>query len=160
VFRINRRTDYSIRVMLSMAKRPFGERLSTSTVQDEMLIPRSFLQRIIADLSRAGLLATYPGPNGGLQLSRPAEQITLRHIWEAIEGELLISDCLQSPGECPLDCNCPVRLRWGRLQSLIVHELERTTLAELASEASSQTLSSIEASMQNTFAPAFYNTSS
>jgi Rrf2 family iron-sulfur cluster assembly transcriptional regulator len=160
VFRINRRTDYSIRVMLSLAKRPFGERLSTSTVQDEMLVPRSFLQRIIADLSRAGLLATYPGPNGGLQLSRPAEQITLRHIWEAIEGELLISDCLKSPGECPLDCECPVRSRWGRLQSLIVHELGRTTLAELAAETPSQTLSSIEASMQNSFTPAFYNTSS
>jgi Rrf2 family protein len=160
VFRINRRTDYSIRVMLSLAKRPFGERLSTNTVQDEMLIPRSFLQRIIADLSRAGLLATYPGPNGGLQLSRPAEKITLRHIWEAIEGKLLISDCLKAPGECPLDCDCPVRSRWGRLQSLIVHELERTTLAELASEASSLTTPSIEASVQNTFSPALLHTSS
>jgi len=153
VFRINRRTDYSVRVMLSLAKRPFGERLPTRIIQDEMLIPRSFLQRIIADLSRAGLLATYPGPNGGLQLSRPAEQITLRHIWEAIEGELLISDCLKAPGECPLDSGCPVRSRWGRLQSMIVHELERINLAELACEASSQTLASIEASMQNVWTP-------
>ena len=154
MFRINRRTDYSVRVMLALAKRPFGERLSTRTIQDEMLIPRSFLQRIIADLSRAGLLTTYPGPNGGLQLSRPAEQINLRHIWEAIEGELLISDCLKAPGECPMDSGCPVRSRWGRLQSMIMHELERTNLAELASEASRQALASLEASMQNVWYPA------
>ena len=153
MFRINRRTDYAVRVMLSLAKRPFGERLSTSTIQDEMLIPRSFLQRIIADLSRAGLLATYPGPNGGLQLSRSAEQITLRHIWEAIEGELMVSDCLKAPGECPLDTDCPVRSRWGRMQSIIVHELDRTTLTELASEATGKTLASIDASMQNVWAP-------
>lgn len=153
MFRINRRTDYSVRVMLALAKRPFGERLSTRAIQDEMLIPRSFLQRIIADLSRADLLATYPGPNGGLQLSRPAEQITLRHIWEAIEGELLISDCLKAPGECPLNSGCPVRSRWVRLQSMIVHELERTNLAELAAEASSQDLASLDASLQNAWFP-------
>lgn len=153
MFRINRRTDYAVRVMLSLAKRPFGERLSTSTIQDEMLIPRSFLQRIIADLSKAGLLATYPGPNGGLQLPHPAEQITLRHIWEAIEGELLVSDCLKAPGECPLDTGCPVRSRWGRLQSMIVRELDRTTLAEMASEVSSQNLASVEKSMQSIWAP-------
>jgi Rrf2 family transcriptional regulator, iron-sulfur cluster assembly transcription factor len=117
------------------------------------LIPRSFLQRIIADLSRAGLLATYPGPNGGLQLSRSAEQITLRHIWEAIEGELMVSDCLKAPGECPLDTDCPVRSRWGRMQSIIVRELDRTTLTELASEATGKTLASIDASMQNVWAP-------
>ena len=154
MFRINRRTDYSVRVMLALAKRPFGERLPTRTIQDEMLIPRSFLQRIIADLSRAGLLATYPGPNGGLQLSRPAEQINLRHIWEAIEGELLVSDCLKAPGECPLDSGCPVRSRWGRLQSIIVHELERTNLAELAAEASGQALAPLDASMQKAWYPA------
>lgn len=153
MFRINRRTDYAVRVMLSLAKRPFGERLSTSTIQDEMLIPRSFLQRIIADLSRAGLLATYPGPNGGLQLSRSAEQITLRHIWEAIEGELMVSDCLKAPGECPLDTDCPVRSRWGRMQSIIVHELDRTTLTDLASEATGKTLASIDASRQSVWAP-------
>ncbi|MBN1148400.1 MAG: Rrf2 family transcriptional regulator [Anaerolineales bacterium] len=135
MFRINRRTDYAVRVMLCLAKRPPGARLPTQMIQDEMLIPRAFLQRIIADLSRAGLLHTFPGPSGGLELARPAGTINLWQIWEAAEGPLLISDCLEFPEECPLESACPVRLRWGRLQSLVVRELEATSLEQLALEA-------------------------
>ncbi len=135
MFRINRRTDYAIRVMVSLAKRPTGARLSTKAIQDEMLTPRAFLQRIIADLARAGLVDTFPGPNGGLQLSRPAEEINLRHIWEAIEGALLISDCVQSADACPLYAGCPVHSRWMRLQNLIMQELEGSSLAQLARDA-------------------------
>jgi Rrf2 family protein len=135
VFQINRRTDYAVRVMLCLAKRPSGTRLATRTIQEEMQVPRPFLQRIVADLAKAGLLCTHAGPGGGLELAYPAERVNLRHIWEAIEGPLLISDCLTGPGECPLDSGCPVRPRWGRLQAMIVHEKEATTLDQLALEA-------------------------
>ena len=135
MFRINRRTDYAIRVMVCLAKQPPGTRLSTQTIQSEMLIPRAFVQRIIADLSRAALVRTYPGPSGGLELARPTEMINLRHIWEAVEGPLLVSDCLESPGACPLDSGCPVHFRWRRLQSLLARELESATLEQLAQEA-------------------------
>lgn len=135
MFRINRRTDYAVRVMVALAKRPAGARLSTKEIQDEMLTPRAFLQRIIADLSKAGLIITYPGPNGGLQLSRPADEINLRHVWEAIEGALLISDCVQSADSCPLYNGCPVHSRWGRMQNLILQELEGSSLSQLARDA-------------------------
>jgi Rrf2 family protein len=135
MFRINRKTDYAIRIMVCLARRPFGARLPTQEIQTEMLIPRAFLQRIIADLSKNELIRTFPGPNGGLELARPAESINLKHIWEAVEGPLLISDCLQTPGECPLDADCPVQRRWCRLQALLVHELEATSLQQLGLEA-------------------------
>ena len=135
MFRINRRTDYAVRVMLCLAKRPYETRLSTQLIQDEMRTPRAFLQRIIADLSKVDLIRTYPGPNGGVQLGHPAEEINLRHIWEAIEGPLLISECIELPQDCPLNAGCPVRPRWGRLQTMIAQELENTTLDQLASEA-------------------------
>lgn len=134
MFRINRRTDYAVRVMLSLAKRPFDQRISTRAVQEEMLVPRPYLQRIVADLARAGLIRTSPGPHGGLQLARSAESISLRQVWEAIEGPLLISDCLKACGVCPLDQGCPVRSHWGRLQGLLAQELESLTLAQLAVE--------------------------
>jgi Rrf2 family protein len=135
MFRINRKTDYSVRVMLCLARRPFGARLSTQAIQNEMLVPRPYLQRIVADLSRAGLIRTFPGTNGGLELARPPYAITLRHIWEAAEGILLISDCLRAPGVCPLGEGCSVQTRWGRLQAMMVRELESTTLEQLALEA-------------------------
>ena len=144
MLKINRKTDYSVRVMVCLAKQPVGTRLPTQRVQEEMLIPRPFLQRIIANLSKAGLIQTFPGPNGGLELARSASEINLRHIWEAAEGPLNISDCLKAPGECPLDVTCPVRSRWGKLQALIADELEASTLEILALEANQ--LSSISPS--------------
>ncbi len=135
MLRINRRTDYAIRVMLALAKRPETARISTQTIQDEMQVPRAFLQRIIADLSKKSLLRTFPGPNGGLQLARASQSISLRDIYEAVEGPLLISECLASRGACPLDATCPVHPRWKRLQEIIVQELEAISLEQLGQEA-------------------------
>ena len=135
MFKINRRTDYAIRVGVALAKRPAGTRLATRTIQAEMLIPRPFLQRIIAELCQAGLLLTYPGPSGGIQLARPANQITLQDIVAAMDGPLCISDCISIPGDCPLGSACPVRKRWGRLQTALLNELARTSLLDLAQEA-------------------------
>jgi Rrf2 family protein len=114
---------------------PQGTRLSSQAIQEQMLVPRPFLIRIIADLSRAGLLMTFPGPNGGLELARPAKEINLRQIWEAIEGPLVISDCLVAPRDCALSSGCPVRCRWERLQKLMLAELESITMQELAEDA-------------------------
>jgi Rrf2 family protein len=135
MFKINRRTDYAVRVMLCLARREAGARLPTQLIQQEMQIPRPFLQRIVADLSRVGLVNTFAGPGGGLELAHPAALIHLRHIWEAIEGPLLISDCLEGTSACPLETGCPVNQRWMRLQNLITSELETITLDSLAEEA-------------------------
>lgn len=135
MMRINRRTDYAVRVVLSLAKHLVGTRRSTQEIQDETQIPRPFLNRIIADLSRGGLILTFTGPNGGMELSRPAEAINLRQVWEAIEGNLVISDCLVAPGGCPLSPNCPVRCRWRRMQNLMLKELEDISFDDLAQDA-------------------------
>lgn len=134
MFKINRRTDYAVRVGVALASCPQGTRLPTQVIQREMLIPGPFLQRIISELSRAGLIATYPGPTGGIQLARPAEKITLFDFIQVMEGPLCLSDCLELPQDCPLSRECPVRGRWGRLQRLLLQELQRTTLADLAAE--------------------------
>ncbi len=134
MFKITRRTDYAVRVMLCLARRPSGTRLLTHLVQSEMQIPRPFLQRIIADLSRVGLVNTFSGPNGGIELAQSSKNIHLRLIWEAIEGPILISDCLAEDQSCPLGSGCPVQHRWNRLQNMILRELESISLEELAAE--------------------------
>lgn len=135
MMRINRRVDYAVRVLLALAKQPPGTRLSTRTIQETMWIPKAFLLRIIADLSKAKLVKTFPGPNGGVQLLRDPQEINLRLIWEVMEKPLVISDCLENPEECPLNQGCPVNACWGRLQALVLREMEAATIAELAREA-------------------------
>ena len=134
MLRINRQTDYAIRVVLALAKRGLSVRVPTGQIQQEMLIPPALAQRIVADLARGGFILTYPGRDGGLTIARPAVEINLRQIVEFFEGKMFISDCLVAAGECPFDNNCPVRCRWAKLQSTMMRELEQVNFADLAQE--------------------------
>jgi len=137
MLRINRQTDYAVRVILALAKRGEETRLASATIQQEMLIPRSFMGRIVAQLAQAGLVLTYPGRDGGLQLPRPAAEITLRDVVETFEGPVLLSECMHAKGEddCPFIANCPVSSKWARVQVAMLRELASISFADLVKEA-------------------------
>jgi Rrf2 family protein len=137
MLRINRQTDYAIRIVLALANREAGVRLSSSAIQQEMLIPQTYMSRIVAQLAAANLVKTFAGRDGGLQLPRPASEITLKDVVEAFEGPLLLSECMQSKGEedCPFQANCPVRTKWGRIQVAMLREMASISFADLAQEA-------------------------
>lgn len=137
MLRINRQTDYAVRVILALAKQGEGVRLSSSEIQQEMLIPPALMPRIVAQLARAELVNTFPGRDGGLMLPRPASQITLKDVVEAFEGPILLSECLQAKSEddCPFRSNCPVSSKWGRVQVAMLREMASITFKGLAREA-------------------------
>ena len=137
MIRINRKTDYAIRVLLALAKQGDEAMLPTSQIQKEMLIPRALSLRVVAELAKGGFIVTYPGREGGLKLARPAAKINLRQVVTYFESNFTVSECLHGGGTCPFDNSCPVRCRWARLQTLILQELEATTFDELAREANS-----------------------
>jgi Rrf2 family nitric oxide-sensitive transcriptional repressor len=139
MIRVNRRTDYAIRVVLALAKRGPGICTPTSQIQQEMLIPRAIAPGIVADLARSGFVQTFPGRKGGLTLARPADLINLRQIMEQFEEHFTVYDCLISDEECQLTAMCSVRCRWARLRGLIYKELEGITFDELARESLSPT---------------------
>lgn len=137
MIKINRQTDYAIRVLLALAQRGEGARLSSAEIQREMFIPKAFMTRIVARLARDGLVDTFPGRDGGLMLPRPASQITLRDVVEAFEGPILLSECMQvkSEDDCPFQSNCPVRSKWGRVQAAMLREMASISFENLAQEA-------------------------
>ena len=137
MLKINRQTDYAVRVILAIAKYGEGARLSSAEIQREMLIPPALMLRIVATLAREGLVDTFPGRDGGLMLPRPASQINLKDVVEAFEGPILLSECLQVKGEddCPFQSNCPVRSKWGRVQVAMMREMASITFEDLAQEA-------------------------
>jgi Rrf2 family protein len=137
MLKINRQTDYAVRVVLALAKNGEGTRLSSAEIQQEMLIPPALMSRIVAQLAREGLVNTFPGRDGGLMLPRPASQITLKDVVEAFEGPILLSECMQAKGEddCPFRTNCPVRSKWGRVQVAMLREMASITFEDLVQEA-------------------------
>jgi len=98
-------------------------------------VPKAFLHKITADLVKAGLVKTYPGPAGGLALARPAHSVNLLQILEAIEGPICVNICQLRPRECPRDLICPAHTVWGRLQGMIIQQLQNTVLDKLVEEA-------------------------
>lgn len=137
MIRINRQTDYAIRIILALAKQGDEAQLPTSQIQQTMLIPKALAIRIVAELVKGGFIISYPGREGGLKLARPAAEINLRQVVTFFETNFTVSECLHGGGTCPFDHSCPVRCRWARLQAVILQELENTTFAELAREAAS-----------------------
>ena len=135
MFRISRETDYAIRVIVALAKQPPETIISSAVVRREMLIPTALAPRIVAKLAKSGLINTYPGRNGGIQLARPPSDITLRQVVEIFDGPIIVSDCLTESDVCAFSGACPVQNRWGRLRAIIVKELENTSFDELAVEA-------------------------
>jgi Rrf2 family protein len=137
MLKINRQTDYAVRILLALAKRPAGTRLSSTEIREEMLIPAALMARIVARLAKSGLLDTFAGRDGGLSLPRPASQLNRRDVLEAFEGPIRLSDCMQEKyeDECPFQHACPVRSKWTRVQNAALNEMETVTFEELAREA-------------------------
>lgn len=134
MFRVNRQTDYAARVVLALAKKPQGTRVSSAEVGREMLIPPALLQRIVAELSNGGFIKTQPGREGGITLAQDPSQITLLQIVEWFEGSLVISDCILKQGECPFEDRCPVSCQWKRLNDLMRDEMSRITFDQLVED--------------------------
>lgn len=135
MLRLNRRTDYAIRVLLALSKRGQETRVPTVTVQQEMLIPPALALQVVASLAKGGFILTHAGREGGIQLARPPRLITLLQVVEYFEGPIHVSDCIGGKVECPFEAACPVRRQWGHLDGIIRMALAKINFEDLAEEA-------------------------
>jgi len=134
MLRVNRQTDYAVRVVLALAKKPQGTRVSTTKIGREMIIPPALLQRIVAELANGGFIETQAGRDGGISLAHEPKQITLLQIVEHFEGTLTLSDCVLREGDCPFELKCPVNCQWIRLRDLLRAEMGRITFQQLVED--------------------------
>lgn len=134
MIRINRQTDYAVRVVLALSKKEAGKRVSTSEIGREMLIPPALLQRIVAELASGKFINTQAGRDGGISLAHEPKDISLLQIVEHFEGELYLSDCVLKPGDCPFDKKCPVHCQWVRLKNMLREEMARISFQQLVEE--------------------------
>jgi len=134
MFQITRRADYAVRILLALAAEPAGTLTQARALAASTDVPPAFLYRITAALVQAGLVRSCPGPTGGLALARPAAEINVLQILEAMDGPLCLNVCLVRPHECPRDRQCPAHGLWGRLQTGLAQQLRQATLAGLLAE--------------------------
>jgi Rrf2 family protein len=129
---ITRATEYACLAMLYLAKQPTGKTSNTSDIARLEHIPPSFLAKVINQLAKAGLVTARRGPQGGLELARVPEAITLRQIVEAIEGEIAVNVCTSSQEYTCFRSGCSLKAAFGKAQLKYLESLESVTLAALA----------------------------
>jgi Rrf2 family protein len=120
---IRRETDYAARIVLHLAIMGNDARISTEEVAQNRLMPKAFARRIIGRLGAAGILRTIRGTGGGATLSRPASQISLLDIVQAMEGSPALNPCVDNPLACPLTSDCPVRISWTKVTDRFIEDL-------------------------------------
>jgi Rrf2 family iron-sulfur cluster assembly transcriptional regulator len=101
-------------------------------------VPRPYLAKIIGALSRKRLVATKRGFRGGISLTRPARDISLLEIVEAVEGEQWLGKCLLGFNDCAHHLVCPTQVFWQRIRHEITAMLRQTSLADLLSTKAEQ----------------------
>ena len=94
-------------------------------------IPKPYLARILNKLTHRGLVLAKRGYAGGISLARPAEQISLLQIVEAVEGPEWISPCLLHMEGCGHPDACPTREVWQQVSEQLRTALNKATLADV-----------------------------
>ena len=128
---ITRQADYAVRAVLYLARLEPNQRAATSQVAQEQHIPPSFLAKIISQLSIAGLLHTSRGARGGVTLAREPKAITLLEVIEAIDGPIMLNECVGDNSVCTFDDDCPLRPVWCEAQKELVGRLKGTDFQQL-----------------------------
>jgi Rrf2 family protein len=126
---INRRTDYAVRIMLELAR--YGTRVPSRRLGELAEVSYPFARSIVTNLASTGLVDARRGPGGGVALSRPAREISLLQIVEAMEGPVALNVCISDPGYCDRAPGCPAHGVWADASAMLATYLSTQDLGSL-----------------------------
>jgi Rrf2 family protein len=126
---------YGLRALVYLAQSE--GRVPAGAISAETYIPRRQLARVLARLSRAGLVESHEGRGGGSCLAREPGEITLREVVEALEGPFEVTRCIMQQRACAEGALCRMHEAWEEWQETILDLLEAQTLSEFVSRSAS-----------------------
>ena len=132
--RLSHLADYAVVLMTAAARRPESARLSATELAQETGVPLPTAQKLMGQLAACGLLTSSRGASGGFTLARPAVEISLADIVEAVEGPIALTVCAGHDGasDCALDAHCRVKPHMGVVGNAVRGALGAVSLTELA----------------------------
>ena len=133
------KAEYGVRVMVELARRAGAEPIPLAEIAAHDGLPLAYLEHLVARLRKADLVASRRGSRGGYMLARPAAEITMAEVVEALEGSIAPIECISEAADGSIVCSresspshtCPTKLLWTRVRFSIVSTLRETTLADL-----------------------------
>jgi Rrf2 family iron-sulfur cluster assembly transcriptional regulator len=128
----SRSSEYAFRALTHLALQPAGAYSMVKDIAETEQIPTHFLAKILQQLARKGLLRSSKGPSGGFSLRRPAGDVTLLEIVDALEGTVGYHQCAVGLAECSDEMPCPMHDSWKLLRERILNYLAGNTIGDLA----------------------------
>ncbi len=104
--------------------------VATTGIAEVLGVSQAHLAKVMQRLTRAGLVSSTRGPRGGFTLAKPAKEVSLLDVYEAVEGPLMKTTCLLSKQLCGGQCILGDLL--VKVNTLVDTHLRHTSLADLA----------------------------
>ncbi len=102
--------------------------VSASALESQILVSSKYIEKIMRDLSKRGLILANRGTNGGYYLAKSPEEITIGEIVRSLEDDMEIIECVKSEGKCKC---CPTSGVWKKLHTGMNEILDSMTLAQM-----------------------------
>jgi FeS assembly SUF system regulator len=134
MIRITRLTDYGIVLLSRFASGEPGRLFSARELGEATKIPQPTVSKLLKALTRAGLLESQRGTQGGYQLARAPRDVSVADVIHALEGPIALTDCTdEGAAACDIEHDCPVSSNWQRITRAVLGALEAIPLTEMAS---------------------------
>lgn len=130
--KLTRESAYALRGLAVLARRPLGESVPLTEIAEAEHLPPSFLAKAFQKLARHGMVAAQRGPGHGYVLARPAADISVRAVLEAIEGDDLFRRCVFLSTQCSEEHPCPLHHHLNHAVAELKTAVERLSVADLA----------------------------
>ena len=123
---------YGLYAMLFLSRHE-GEGPQPLSSMEGLGVQPDYLEQLLGTLRRGGLVTTVRGSQGGYQLSRPSDEITVGDVIVATEGPVNLSECLSDEESCVRSNTCASRKAWSYLSRQINRVLDSVTLRDVIS---------------------------
>jgi Rrf2 family protein len=133
---LTRRTKYALSALVHLAQRSPEEPVLISRLAKEERIPKKFLELILLDLKRLGILQSKRGKGGGYLLARPPELIRIGRIIRMLDGPIAPLPCVSETAyrkcdDCRDETRCAIRIVMKKVRDATATILDNTTLADM-----------------------------
>jgi Rrf2 family protein len=130
---LSRKSKYGLKALLTLARRQGQGPVLIAELAAADGLPPKFLEAILLELKRRGLVQSKKGKGGGYYLSRPPRSITFGEIIRALDGPLALVPCVSQTAyarciDCPDEVSCGVRMAMGEVRDATARILDGTTL--------------------------------
>jgi len=130
---ITQKCQYALRAVYELAERDGEGPVKIADIANAQAIPPRFLEVILSQLKQGGFVASHRGSEGGYQLLRSSEDLTVGEVMRFIQGALGPVECVSkdSPRNCPLYGNCAFLPMWERALQAMSDVYDNTTFRDL-----------------------------